>query len=110
MDEKEYLYRGWDFAAKLAGTEFASDQAASYVAEVEAAIKDLEEGIRNLKGNQTDASLGGFFAVKAMLQIKDLLMKSDELKTSAKNNSEKDFEFTFYDDIDKALIEGLEQN
>ena len=39
MDEKEYLYRGWDFAAKLAGAEFATDQAASYVAEVEAAIK-----------------------------------------------------------------------
>lgn len=37
-------------------------------------------------------------------------MKSDKLKTSAKNNSEKDFEFSFYDDIDDALIEGLEQN
>lgn len=45
-----------------------------------------------------------------MLQIRDLLMKSDKLKTSAKNNSEKDFEFSFYDDIDDALIEGLEQN
>ena len=37
-------------------------------------------------------------------------MKSDKLKTSAKNNSEQDFEFSFYDDIDDALIEGLEQN
>ena len=45
-----------------------------------------------------------------MLQIKDLLMKSEKLKMSAKNNSEKDFEFSFYDDIDDALIEGLEQN
>ena len=49
-------------------------------------------------------------AVKAMLQIKDLLLKSDKLKISAQNNSEKDFEFSFYDDIDDALIEGLEQN
>lgn len=49
-------------------------------------------------------------AVKAMLQIRDILMKSDKLKMSAKNNSEKDFEFSFYDDIDDALIEGLEQN
>lgn len=49
-------------------------------------------------------------AVKAMLQIKDLLMKSERLKTSAKNNTERDFEFVFYDDIDDALIEGLEQN
>ena len=45
-----------------------------------------------------------------MLQIRDILMKSDKLKTSAKNNSERDFEFSFYDDIDDALIEGLEQN
>ena len=45
-----------------------------------------------------------------MLQIKDILMKSDRIRTSAKSNTEKDFEFTFYDGIDDALIEGLEQN
>lgn len=45
-----------------------------------------------------------------MLQIKDILMKSDKLKTSAKNNSEKDFEFSYFDNIDNALIEGLSQN
>lgn len=49
-------------------------------------------------------------AVKAMLQIRDLLMKSDKLKLSAKNNTVKDFEFSYFDDIDDALIEGLEQN
>ena len=49
-------------------------------------------------------------AVKAMLQIRDILLKSEKLKTSAKNNTERDFEFSFYDDIDDALIEGLEQN
>lgn len=49
-------------------------------------------------------------AVKAMLQIKDIMMKSDKLKTSAKNNSEKDFEFVYFDNIDNALIEGLDQN
>ena len=49
-------------------------------------------------------------AVKAMLQIKDLLMKSETLKASAKNNSEKDFEFAYNDAIDDALIEGLSQN
>ncbi len=49
-------------------------------------------------------------AVKAMLQIRDILMKSEKLKTSAKNNSVKDFEFSYFDDIDDALIEGLSQN
>lgn len=49
-------------------------------------------------------------AVKAMLQIKDIMMKSAELKASAKNNTEKDFEFAYFDNIDDALIEGLTQN
>ena len=49
-------------------------------------------------------------AVKAMLQIRDILLKSDKLKTSARNNTVKDFEFSYFDDIDDALIEGLEQN
>ena len=49
-------------------------------------------------------------AVKAMLQIKDIMMKSDKLKRSAKNNTEKDFEFAYFDNIDDARIEGLEQN
>ena len=49
-------------------------------------------------------------AVKAMLQIKDIMMKFEKIKTSAKNNTEKDFEFAYFDNIDDALIEGLEQN
>ena len=49
-------------------------------------------------------------AVKAMLQIRDIMMKSDELKASARNNTEKDFEFAYFDNIDDALIEGLNQN
>lgn len=49
-------------------------------------------------------------AVKAMLQIRDIMMKSEELKASAKNNTEKDFEFAYFDNIDDALIEGLNQN
>ena len=49
-------------------------------------------------------------AVKAMLQIRDILLKSDQLKASAKNNTVKDFEFSYFDNIDDALIKGLEQN
>ena len=49
-------------------------------------------------------------AIKAMLQIKDIMMKSEELKASAKNNTEKDFEFAYFDNIDDALIAGLNQN
>ena len=49
-------------------------------------------------------------AIKAALQIRDIMKKSEELKTSAKNNTEQDFEFAYYDHIDDALIDGLEQN
>lgn len=45
---------------------------------------------------------------QSMLQIKDIIMKSSKLKTSAKNNTMKDFEFSYFDNIDDALIEGLE--
>ena len=60
--------------------------------------------------SKTGKSYDNDVAIKAMLQIKDLLMKSEKLRTSAKNNSIKDFEFSYFDDIDDALIEGLSQN
>lgn len=44
------------------------------------------------------------------LSINPLLLKSEKLKASAKNNTVKDFEFSYFDDIDDALIEGLSQN
>lgn len=60
--------------------------------------------------SRTGKSYDNDVAVKAMLQIRDILMKSEVLKASAKANTENDFEFTFYDGIDDALIAGLEQN
>lgn len=62
--------------------------------------------INNIAGKEYDSSV----AVKAMLQIKEIMMKSEKLKVSAKSNTEKDFEFAYFDNIDDALIEGLKQN
>lgn len=45
-----------------------------------------------------------------MLQIRDLMMKSNDLRSSAQNNSEHDFELSYFDRIDDMLIEGLEHN
>lgn len=42
--------------------------------------------------------------------IEDLLMKNENLKIGAKNNNESDFSFSFYDDADGALLEGLTSN
>ena len=62
--------------------------------------------INSRTGKNYDADV----VIKAMFQIKDLLMKSESLRTKARNNTEQDFEFAYYDDVDDALIEGLEQN
>ena len=69
-------------------------------------LYEIMEEINSRRGKSYDNDV----VVKAMLQIRDILMKSDKLKTSAKNNTQKDFEFSYFDDIDDALIEGLSQN
>lgn len=71
--------------------------------------KRLSEIIDEIN-SRTGKSYDNDVVVKAMLQIRDILMKSEKLKTSAKNNTQKDFEFSYFDDIDDALIEGLSQN
>lgn len=60
--------------------------------------------------SRTGKSYDNDVAVKAMLQIRDILLKSEKLKISALNNTVNDFEFSYFDDIDDALIEGLSQN
>ena len=42
--------------------------------------------------------------------IRDIMLKSEDLKTSVKNNSEKDFKFSYFSNVEDALIEGLGQN
>lgn len=49
-------------------------------------------------------------ATKAAMQIRDIMLKSEELKTSARNNSENDFKFSYFSNVEDALIEGLGQN
>ena len=71
--------------------------------------KRLSEIIAEIN-SKTGKTYDSDVAVKAMLQIRDILLKSDKLKTSAKNNTVQDFEFSYFDNIDEALIEGLESN
>ncbi len=71
-----------------------------------ARLSEIIAEINSLVGKDYDSDV----AVKAMLQIKDIMMKSEKLKTSARNNKLKDFQMAYYSDIDEALIEGLEQN
>lgn len=71
--------------------------------------EDKEKRLSEIN-SRTGKNYDNDVVVKAMLQIRDILMKSDKLKTSTKNNTQKDFEFSYFDDIDDALIEGLSQN
>lgn len=71
--------------------------------------KRLSEIIDEIN-SRTGKSYDNDVVVKSMLQIRDILMKSEKLKTSAQNNTQQDFEFTYFDGIDDALIEGLSQN
>ena len=49
-------------------------------------------------------------AFKSLLQIKDILMKSESLKLAAKHNTKSNFEMAFASQTDDALIAGLAQN
>ena len=66
----------------------------------------IDASINSRTGKAFDSDV----ATKAMLQIKDILLKDERLKSSAKTNSLKDFEFSFYDGINNALVEGWSQN
>ena len=71
--------------------------------------KKLSEIIAELNsrtGNNFDEAV----AAKAMLQIKEILLKSEKLQQSALVNSEDEFKYSYFDDIDDALVQGLEQN
>lgn len=69
-------------------------------------LSQIISEINSRTGSEFDKDV----TVKSMLQIRDILMKSDRLKASAKANSVKEFEFSYFSDIDEALLEGLEQN
>lgn len=69
-------------------------------------LSEIIVEINNKVGKSYDTNV----AVKAMLQIKDIMMKSEDLKASALVNSENEFEFSYMDNVDDALVEGLSQN
>ena len=49
-------------------------------------------------------------AAKAALQVKDILLKDEKLKASARTNTLKDFHFSYDDSLEDALLDGYEQS
>ncbi|MFH5881790.1 type I restriction endonuclease subunit R [Liberiplasma polymorphum] len=66
--------------------------------------------IINEVNSRTGKSFDNDVALKAALQIKDLLKKNPNIIASARVNPINDFEFSFYSGIDDALVDGLQQN
>lgn len=64
------------------------------------------EELNSRTGNNFDKDI----AAKAMLQIKEILLKSEKLQQSASVNREDEFKYSYFDEIDDALVQGLEQN
>lgn len=71
--------------------------------------KKLSEIIDDINA-RTGLNLDVDEASRAIIQIRDLMMKSDDLRKSARNNSEDDFRFSFYSNVEDALIAGFDQN
>jgi len=47
---------------------------------------------------------------KTALQVKEILLKDEKLKASAKTNTFKDFHFSYNDSVNEALLNGYEQS
>lgn len=75
----------------------------------EESVKRLSEIIDELN-SRTGKQYDNDIVIKAMLQIRDLLKKSESLRACAKANTEQDFAFPYYESADDVLIEGLSQN
>jgi len=71
--------------------------------------RKLSDIIRDVN-SKTGKSFDNDVAVKAALQIRDLMMKNEALKLFAQNNPLKDFLFAYFDNIDDALMDGRSQN
>lgn len=59
---------------------------------------------------QLDLDIDDQIAVSGAVSIRELMKKNPKLKQSALVNSREDFEFSFEDEIDKALTDGYTQN
>lgn len=60
--------------------------------------------------SRTGKSFDNDVAIKAALQIRDLMKKDPDVIASAKTNTLKNFELALFSAIDAALVNGLEQN
>lgn len=71
--------------------------------------KKLSEIIDEINA-RTGKNFNTDVAKRIAMQIRDMMKKNEELRNSAKNNKEKDFEFSYFDHIDDALIDAMAED
>lgn len=69
-------------------------------------LSEIIREINGIYGQDFDVNA----QAKAMLQIKELLLNNQKLMQSALVNKIDDFQYTYYDEIDDTLVDGLEQS
>jgi len=126
---KELDIRGgndFDIADKITVTDFEQQETGFLVEEVQPkydvkmkvpkpAMPEVEQlkmlsiiidEINAISGNKSDPTI----VSKSALQIRELLLKDERLKASARSNPIADFRFTYKDSVNDALVAGYEQN
>ena len=86
--------------------KYGSPRPVSIELEQKKRLSEIIEEINLEKGMHIDPDL----AFSSLEQIKKLLMNNNDLKTSANINPFSNFGFSYYKNVDKALIEGYEHN
>lgn len=69
-------------------------------------LSEIIEEINSRFGTNFDTDV----AMRAAYVIRDQMKKSDDLRDSAKNNTEKDFSLVYFDHVDDALADGYAEN
>lgn len=118
---------GFDLRGKVQATDFVQKLNTTYVKEpivpypvVSLPVPDninvspetykkLSQIIEEIN-SRTGKNFDNDVAVKSMLQLRDIMLKSDDLKASAQNNTAANFEISFYNRLDDILVEGYEHN
>lgn len=70
-------------------------------------MKYIEDGVNAPTAEVYDKLIQ---ELKPALQMRDILLKNEHLRDSARHNSLKDFRFAYFDAVQDALIAGYEQN
>ena len=90
----------------IPGIKLPSAEPGVVISEVEEELSKIINDINKRYNKNFDKD----FSIKAILQIRDMMLNSKDLKQAAKANSQQNFDLKLQDSLKKLLVEGLEKN